>query len=135
MDKNRWLTAGALVAALTLGGVAQSDPAKIAPSENAATRAFGDFARSWMSDMKKREVTHRHRPTIEGPGLASYVGYSPKWDMEVKATGDSISPYVGVLRYQEQLYTCRDETTRDCKVSRTTPVTEVFAFREGGWKY
>jgi hypothetical protein len=140
MSNHRWLTAGALVAALTLSGAVRADPAKLGadgPSDK-AFRAFGAFARSWMTDMEQRESANRGRPIIQQRGgrtVATYTGYAPEWNVEVHATGDRGSPYVGVLHYEEQTFTCRDETTRDCSLSSSTPVTEVFPYRDGTWKY
>jgi len=143
MSKHRWLANGfalvALATGLAFAGAASADPAKIAPAdENGAFRAFGKFASSWMADMKQREDQNRRQPTIQYSGnraFATYTGYAPEWNVEVEATGDRGSPYVGILHYQEQVYTCRDETTSQCQVSRSTPVTEVFPYRDGSWKY
>lgn len=137
MSIHRWLTLAALAAGLTFGAAATADPAKIAPSSG-AKQAFGTFAKSWMADMEKRENTNRSKPKMQsyaGRTYATYVGYSADWNTEVHETGDRLAPYVGVLHYQEQTYTCTDETTRSCKISGTTPVTEVFPYRNGAWKY
>jgi hypothetical protein len=140
MRAHRWLTAGALVATLSLAGAAQADPAKVGedgPTE-AAFRAFGAFARSWMSDMEQRESANRSKPIIQqhsGRQVATYTGYAPEWNVEVHPTGDRSAPYVGVLHYEEQSFTCRDGTTRDCSLAGSTPVTEVFPYRDGTWKY
>ena len=138
MSKHSWLATAALVAGLGLPAVASAEPAKIAPAQDSAFRAFGKFARSWMGEMEQRERQNKRTPTIERQGsrrIASYTGYAPEWNVEVHATGDRTSPYVGVLHYQEQLYVCQDETTKRCRLSRSTPVTEVFPYRDGAWKY
>lgn len=139
MSIHRWLIITLIAAGLGSAGLAQAEPAsRGSGKDTGAFRAFGKFAKSWMADMAKRERTHRSSPTIEQTGkkaFATYTGYSPEWNVEVHATGDQTSPYVGVLRYEEQLYTCRDETTRACSISRSTPVTEVFPYRDGTWKY
>lgn len=138
MSIHHWLVAAAVAVGLGLPGAASADPAKIAPGGGNAERDFGKFANSWMADMKQREASNRNQPTIEryaGRTYATYTGYAPEWKTEVHATGDSSSPYVGVLQYKEQLFTCADETTRKCSVSRSTPVTEVFPYRNGKWKY
>ena len=120
-------------------GAAQAEPASIGDgAEAGAFRAFGKFAKTWMADMEKRERTNRAKPTIEQQGsrsYATYTGYAPEWKVEVHPTGDSTAPYVGVLHYQEQRYTCRDTTTRSCSLASSTPVTEVFPYRNGAWKY
>ena len=137
MSTHRWLAAALVAAGLTLTGGVSAEPAKIAGSSG-AQGAFGKFATSWMADMEKREASNRRSPAIQryaGRTYATYVGYSQEWNTEVHATGDSSAPYVGVLHYKEQTYTCSDETTRSCSVASTTPVTEVFPYRDGRWKY
>jgi hypothetical protein len=132
------LTIALTAAALAWAGPAGAEPASIGGGDDGAFRAFGQFAKSWMADMKKREQTNRSRPTIEKQGsrsYATYTGYAPEWKVEVHPTGDRTAPYVGVLHYEEQRYTCRDTTTRSCSIASTTPVTEVFPYRDGAWKY
>jgi len=135
----RGFTIVCVAGSLAVAGVATAEPASLGTGqESSAFRAFGKFAKSWMADMEKREQRNRARPTVEKRGaqsVASYTGYAPEWDVEVHATGDATSPYVGVLRYQEQNYTCKDKTTRACRISSFTPVTEVFPYRNGAWKY
>jgi hypothetical protein len=128
-------TAGLVLSA----GVVRADPASIGDgSGSSAVRDFGTFAKSWMANMEKREISNRAKPNIEKAGsrsYATYTGYAPEWNVEVHATGDRTAPYVGVLHYQEQRYTCKDATTRSCSIASSTPVTEVFPYRNGAWKY
>lgn len=135
----RFLTIALAAASLALAGSAQAEPASLGSGpETTAFRAFGKFAKSWMADMENRERTNRSKPTIQKQGtrsVASYTGYAPEWNVEVHATGDRTAPYVGVLHYQEEMYTCRDATTRSCSIASKTPVTEVFPYRNGAWKY
>ncbi len=143
MSISHWLAGrmalvGCAALGLALAGPAEADPAKIAPGSNSAERAFGKFAGSWMKTMEQREATNRGKPEIKryaGRTYAAYTGYGSDWDIEVHATGDSVSPYVGVLHYKEQHFTCADETTNKCSVASQTPVTEVFPYRNGKWKY
>lgn len=128
----RWISACAVAAAV---GVAA--PAG-AGSDESARQAFDRFAASWMGKMEKREAENRRQPVVQragGRSVATYTGYADDWSIEVQATGDRVSPYVGLLSYQEQSYTCSDETARRCSVSRITPVTEVFGYREGRWSW
>lgn len=133
---NRILTIALAVAGLGLAAsAAHAEPAALAPGDDAtAFRTFGTFAKSWMAEMEQRERTNRARPQIESD-VATFTGYAPEWKVEVHATGDRTAPYVGVLHYEEQRYVCQDQTTRSCRVSRSTPVTEVFPYRDGAWKY
>lgn len=135
----RGFTILCVAGSLAVAGLATAEPASLGTGQDSsAFRAFGKFAKSWMADMEQREKRNRARPTVQKQGsrpYASYTGYAPEWDVEVHATGDANSPYVGVLRYHEQNFTCQDKTTRTCSVSSSTPVTEVFPYRNGAWKY
>lgn len=139
MSRHRFLVVALAVAGLGLPTLTQAEPASRGDGADAgAFQEFGQFAKSWMAQMEKRERANRSKPTLEQKGsrtFATYTGYAPDYKVEVHATGDRTSPYVGVLRYEEQLYTCRDETTRKCSLSSSTPVTEVFPYRDGAWKY
>jgi len=109
-----------------------------AESQQGALRAFGSFADQWMAKLEAREAQNRSQPQVErlaGRSVATYTGYADDWRVEVKPTGDAGSPFVGLLTYDEQHYTCRDETTRRCDLSGTTPVTEVFGYRGGRWSW
>ena len=136
---SRGLVAGLVGLALGAPGLASADPAARGSGKNtSAFRDFGKFAKTWMADLEKRERSNRAQPTLERTGTQSYAtftGYAPGFEVEVHATGDRTSPYVGILKYEEQVFACGDETTRRCSVKRTTPVTEVFPYRDGAWKY
>ena len=55
--------------------------------------------------------------------------------MELRPTGHPASPYIGILRYSEQLYTCQDLSSGQCTVASTSPVTEIFRYQDGRWIY
>ena len=65
----------------------------------------------------------------------SHRGLSKSKVAELKATGHPTAPYVGVLRYHENLYTCSDRAATRCSVAAQTPVTEIFRFQNGRWIY
>ena len=50
-------------------------------------------------------------------------------------TGNTKAPYVGMIRYLEREYRCSDSRALDCRVEKTTPITEVFRFQDGRWIY
>ena len=131
-----------LVVGLAVLGAGLAEAGSAPPAKRSVTgtalKTFGDFARSWMADMEKHEATNKRAPEIKyygGRSYATYKGYAPEFEVEVHATGSPDSPYVGVLKYQEQTFTCNDETTRRCSVAGTVPVTEFFGFRKGRWAY
>jgi hypothetical protein len=108
-----------------------SEPASIAPSDPALAKAeasFQSFATEWMRKMAAAEA-HEKAKAAGG----SYRGYDDAFKIELKPTGSSSAPYVGLLRYQE--HQCAAGSGSTCKVTSTTAVTEIFRFQGGRWVY
>jgi hypothetical protein len=123
----RLLVVGAFACAAAFAG----EPAKIAPSDPGAAKveaAFQSFASDWM---KKMEAAEAHEKKTAGGG--TYRGYGDDFKIELKPTGSSSAPYVGLLRYQE--HQCAANGGSECKVVATTAVTEIFRFQGGRWVY
>jgi hypothetical protein len=125
-----------LFSSLSLAG----PPAAISEddSHQRTLRSFKSFASSWMDKMKRVETHNRTSPELRLSGsrnVASYKGYTSDFKIEIKPTGYAKAPFVGVLRYTEQLFTCVDERATRCRVASTTPVTEIFRFQDGRWVY
>jgi hypothetical protein len=108
-----------------------SEPAAIAPSDPALAKAeasFQSFASDWMRKMDAAEA--HEKKNAQGSG---YRSYGDEFKIELKPTGSSTAPYVGLLRYQE--HQCAPGGSSTCKVTRTTAVTEIFRFQGGRWVY
>jgi len=100
--------------------------------------SFESFASRWMEKMERVETSNRATPEIRPYGsrtLVTYKGYGSDFRTEIKHTGYAPAPFVGVLRYSEQLYTCVDTRATRCRLASTTPVTEIFRFQDGRWVY
>jgi hypothetical protein len=104
------------------------------PAHQRAERSFNDFAKSWMQKMERVETQNRAHPKVAS-GVASYRGYADDFQIELKPTGSKTAPWVGILRYNEMLFTCADQLARSCSPSKTTRVTEIFRFQGGKWVY
>ena len=103
--------------------------------DRAQAAAFQDFARQWMTKLRGME---QHRPRVSaGPGhlLFTYRGYADEFRTELEPTGKAATPYVGLLHYTEQVYSCKSLETRECTVAATVPVTEIFRLQGGRWSY
>jgi hypothetical protein len=130
-----------LFTVLILGlGVAASanPPAAIPntdPAHQRAERSFNEFAKGWMQKMARVESENRAHPKLASNGNASYRGYADDFQIELKPTGSSTAPWVGILRYNELLYSCADRVAKACSPSKTTRVTEIFRFQGGKWVY
>ena len=121
----------------TKGPAAQQTPAELHVAKQAldqAERSFNDFAKSWMQKMERVETQNRAHPKVAS-GVASYRGYADDFQIELKPTGSKTAPWVGILRYNEMLFTCADQLARSCSPSKTTRVTEIFRFQGGKWVY
>jgi len=130
------LAAAGLAAALSSAALAQ--PAKPAPKAGAdhqlVKASFDAFAAKWMERMQRVEGENRESPKLE-TGTAKYRGYSDEFRVEIKPTGYAPAPYVGVLRYEERMYGCRDSGATECRVTSRMPVTELFRYQDGRWIY
>lgn len=132
------LTMGCLLGNATPGNADEATPASIAPiTDRDAHASFERFARSWMQKMRKLEVENREKakPAAAGTARVTYQGYGEGFETELRATKAKKAPYVGILRYTERVYTCPKRDARNCAISATIPVTEIFRFEHGRWIY
>ena len=114
-------------------------PASIPDSgRERAGAAFDAFAAKWMDRARNSEKEGRANPSVK-PGatapLVSYRGYGDDYALELRPTGNPISPYVGLLRYTEHTYSCSDVEATDCSIVSSIPVTEIFRYQSGRWRY
>jgi hypothetical protein len=101
-------------------------------------RSFRIFASGWMEKMERVETRNRTRPEVRPSGSrtqVTYKGYASDYRIEIKHTGYAPAPFIGVLRYSEQLYSCTDAGLTRCRIASITPVTEIFRFQDGRWVY
>jgi hypothetical protein len=142
MWRLRFRTARAvgLLAALLLAGGAWAGPAAIAPGalRGQIERSFAQFSRNWMQELQTRAARARMRPSVRpgaGAPIFTYLGYGEDFRTELRATESSTAPYVGLLHYTENLYSCADARAARCGIASSTPVTEIFRFLDGVWSY
>ena len=137
--KLRILTAS--VCLLLCSGLALAAPPASIPeddSQQRTLRSFKSFASSWMKKMERVETGNRAKPQIRplaSGNLFTYKGYASDFDIEIKQTGYPVAPFVGILRYSEQVFNCVDASATRCRVVSTIPVTEIFRFQDGRWIY
>ena len=83
-------------------------------------------------------MADEQKPTVQ-PGATSsvvtYRDYGDDFTVELRPTGHAVAPYVGILRYQEQVFSCRNLGSNDCSLSSQIPVTEIFRYQDGRWVY
>jgi hypothetical protein len=107
-------------------------------ADERARTSFSDFARSWMAKMQENETQNRENPTVR-PGasenLVTYRGFGEDFTVELRPTGHPSAPFVGILRYNEQVYSCNGVGATKCSVASSLPVTEIFRYQGGRWIY
>lgn len=130
------LAAVGLAAALSSVALAQAaKPApKAVPDAERVKASFDSFATEWMERMQRVEDENRASPKLD-TGTPTYRGYGDDFRVEIKPTGYAPAPYVGVLRYEERMYGCRDSGATECRVTSRMPVTELFRYQDGRWVY
>ena len=78
------------------------------------------------------------KPTLR-PGAANavvtYRDYGDEFTVELRPTGHAAAPYVGILRYNEQIFSCAEVAGENCTLSSSIPVTEIFRYQGGRWIY
>ncbi len=125
--------------ALAASAVHADSPASIPDSDRErAGAAFDAFATKWMDHARDSERESRANPSVK-PGavapLVSYRGYGDDYALELRPTGNPTSPYVGLLRYTEHLYRCSSVEATDCTIVSSVPITEIFRYQSGRWRY
>ncbi len=141
LSPSRFITTCMVTAALLLiaAPTIADDVAAIPDSADERARtSFSDFARSWMAKMQKNEAQNRENPTVQpGPGknIVTYRGFDEGFTVELRPTGHPAAPFVGILRYNEQVYSCNGVDASKCSVASSLPVTEIFRYQGGRWVY
>jgi hypothetical protein len=130
-----WIFALCALAGPALAG----SPAAIPDAGDTRARvSFQTFTADWMRKVRALEERHRANPTVKSGAsepLVTYRGYGEDYSVELRPTGHSQSPYVGLLRYTEHVYSCRNVEADRCSIASTVPVTEIFRYQNGRWTY
>jgi hypothetical protein len=124
-----------LIAAPTIADDVAAIPDSV---DERARTSFSDFARSWMAKMQENEAQNRENPTVQpGPSenIVTYRGFDEGFTVELRPTGHPVAPFVGILRYNEQVYSCNGVDASKCSVASSLPVTEIFRYQGGRWVY
>ncbi len=108
--------------------------------EAQAKSSFVVFQQEWMKKVNSYGDYGQHNVKVETDGqgryVASYRLIVPAEGSEVKSTGDKVSPYVGVVKYEEQTFTSRADTSElakqgPFKVEKEVIITEIFRYYKG----
>jgi len=102
--------------------------------------AFGSFGTQWIATLNASASKKISCQEVSGSYVAQYTSYTLPSEITVKHTGHAASPYVGVLKYEQQNCSCRAESSAmamsgpfDCRT--VCPVTAIFLYKDGKWQY
>lgn len=118
---------------LSGSGLAQGAPA--------AERAFERFAGEWMkglaAQVDESDDAARYLRPASGGGDRNVVVKKMRGDHETETqeTGKAAAPYVGILSYTEETWLCVGPSQEDCELVESMPITEIFPFHDGAWRY
>jgi hypothetical protein len=125
-----------LLAALLVASPLAAEERYAAASD--ALVSFDRFTQGRVNDLRMRADRARRHPRVR-PGaarpLVTWRGVGLDFETEIARTGRSEAPWVGVLRYSEQVYTCEDVDAQTCRVASVRPVAEVYRFVRGEWRH
>ena len=119
-------------------------PALYAIDQNQDVEAsFKLFNQQWMEHLYNREEKSKANiacKKVDDAFVAEYTGYSRTFTGRTKKTDCKETPYVGILNYQEQTFVSRAKTYEEAingqfKLLQECPVTEIFSFSGGKWRY
>jgi hypothetical protein len=97
-----------------------------------ARSAFDAFTQNWMDKLRGSSAL---QTVSASSGGRTVKRFSTTHTEEVKPTGSPSNPYVGVLHYTEESYSCSDAAQKNCTLVDSTPVTEIFRYQNGQWVY
>ena len=129
------------IASLLLAGGVGAEPAMVARTDGGVAQAkssFDGFARQWIAKALARSEREGEAPRARSGAAGmtfTYQAVAEDFDTELRPTGRPSAPWVGVLHYTEHTYTCADALGKECHITSSLPMTEVFRFRDGSWGY
>ena len=95
---------------------------------------FHEFAKQWMSRVQTLQAKPVAMAGASQP-IFTYRGYGDDYSIELRPTSHAAAPYVGLLRYTENVYSCSSADAKDCRIASSVPVTEIFRYQDGRWSY
>jgi hypothetical protein len=132
-----WLVTIGVVAAVAMSGTARSD----GDSPHMVEQAFADFAQNWLGGLSREAARQENGAGFPAPGAPgqperfTYRDSGEAFAIQLKSTGNAASPFVGILSYTENVYLCGGPTRDDCEFVESSPITEIFPFRDGRWQH
>jgi len=113
-------------------------------SQQKIEQAFDVFAKRWLSELSESAKPDRDQRRFLTPakpgGTAGAQTYTFRksdgnYVIQTKETGNASAPFIGILSYTESVYVCKDPAREDCELVESSPITEIFPYRDGRWQY
>lgn len=131
------------VAVLCIGVLAPNPLLDAAEESQEVEASFKLFNQQWMEHLYAREKKSKANISckkVKDCFVAEYIGYSRIYSGRTKKTGSKVTPYIGILNYQEQTFVSKAGTYEEAingqfKLLYECPVTEIFSFSRGKWQY
>jgi len=118
-------------------------PIAYAMEEKEVEKSFHRFNQQWMKslhEMEKRGRANLRCKKVKDQYITVYTGYSTTYSSTIKKTDYKESPYIGILNYREKKFISRARTFEEAiqgpfNLIDDYPVTEIFVFKNGRWRY
>lgn len=118
-------------------------PTVYAMEESEVEVSFQKFNQQWMNSLYTMEEIDKRNLTcrkVKYYYRAEYTGYSRTYSSSIKKTNYKETPYIGILNYKEKKFVSHARTFEGALHGPFTlvyeyPVTEIFLFTGGGWRY
>lgn len=106
-------------------------------------KSFESFNRAWMRKLYRIEAGNFTRAKVtrfEGVYRAEYIGYGPNYRSQIKRTDSAVTPFIGVLTYQEIKYVSTGSSEQEVlkgpfSIGSSGEVKEIFRYTNGKWFY
>ncbi|MCU0572773.1 MAG: hypothetical protein MUF52_13950 [Syntrophobacteraceae bacterium] len=127
-----------------LGILAMTPCLGVAADDEEVKKAFDVFQNDWIAKLNQHGEVGEDKIKVErdpqGRYRASYRAIARDRQYEVKATGDKNSPYVGVLKYEEQTFVSTADTPELARLGpfaceKEVVISEIFRYSKGKWLY
>ncbi|MEJ5300016.1 MAG: hypothetical protein WHS38_03410 [Thermodesulforhabdaceae bacterium] len=105
---------------------------------------FDTFSDQWLQLFAEKGCSSRKTPCImqdqtkPGVVIAQYQEFIKVVNKEVKSTGNPVTPYVGILKYEVFIYESEGSSADEAKKgpfykTKQVTMTEIFRYSKGKW--
>ncbi len=105
-----------------------------------AEKVFRHFCMQWIKTKSSHSTANIICTVSDNAYVAEYTSFGPDFDVQIKQNGNTLSSYVGILKYKGTKFKSRGathDTALNGLFNRAYeyPVTEIFLYKDGKWHY